>query len=76
MFLYNSKIHLKEILTLNFKAFGLQSPDAGLFTAHFSPGDRGIHLVSHRQKVNVPAMPGVGGAGVSHDWCISSLRTV
>ena len=59
---------------LHFRAFvlviKLHSPDTGLFTAIFGPaGYQGIHLVSQKQKVNVPTIPGVGGAKVSNDWC-------
>ena len=49
------------------------SPGAVLFTMKFFPGDRRLHLVSHQEKVNVPAIPEVGG-GSSNDWCITTTQ--
>ena len=62
----------KNFLILNFyRAFVLAkkvvSPGAGLFIMKFCPGVQGILFVSHQEKVNVPAIPEVGGAGVSND---------
>ena len=36
---------------------------AGEFTIHFSPGVRGLHLLSLAKKVNAPLMPEEGGGG-------------
>ena len=46
----------------------LHSLDTGLFTANFCSVYRGIHFVSHKQKVNVSAIPGVGVVRFSNDW--------
>ena len=34
------------------------------------PGDRRLHSLSLKEKVNAPLKPEWGEAGVSNDWCI------
>ena len=58
----------KIFLILNFyRAFVLAkkvvSSGAGLFIMKFCPGVRGIHFVSHQEKVNVPLSPRWGERG-------------
>ena len=59
---YNDKhrVHFlhRYLFLLNFcEGIKLRYPGLELFTIDYCPGDRGLHQVSHHQKVNVPGIP-------------------
>ena len=58
------------------RCFKVEVPGVGAVYHRFLPDDRGLHRVSHHQKLNVPAIPKEEGRGSKESCSINQKKSI